>query len=1127
VPLFRRYRVTLSFMDSAIATLLQRLVEGPAFLLLGQVLDDPAVPVPQPVRPGPDGDAAYAEYDRLVGARALPTWLPDTADYPWNGVFTSRIDSSLLDVFRRDWRGVEPTAQPQVGRHPRSTTRLQLRYLFGGLGLPESERPPAGPVAEAEARSHAAETLNALADTIITPRGVLVIDGYQVGDWLRPQELFTFASRLQAHQAHLFSATDELLADQFIIAAQDKGVLVTHRETFSEVLSGLEEAGRLQRATAGRGAQGGRFIPVGDSFAEADTDTWNRVIGAARPVSTDLLEPFTSASPAMRYERFRHFLGTGEGQPQWKAVASDYNLQRDFEPELLHRVQAALSELRLPEPVIVAGQTATGKTIALCALALEVARSGRAAVLHRSVRGERPTLADIEAFASWADQDHGLPTLLVWDGMVDVDEYYLLQRQLNSRGQRVLIVGSSYLSTQQSKSTRQRGSSIITVGPTLSAAEIRRVSEWLPAFGVPLPDKLIEELDSSFLALLYRLLPETERGLRLGLVGEVRAAEIGLEKLSRTAARDDEARLTAVARALADAGFPIDSLRPTERPNAELISLPFEERSSAEQVTSMVLVAGRRGLRVPLELALRVLGRDGASRLVDLVKRFDIFRWTEDDSGSQFLGTRTPLEAELLAREDLNLQAEVEVAVQLIAHLRPALNRWGGGEVQFIADLLEKIGPQSGDRRFAPHYLDLAAAFRELRLSRGRTHHRLAFLEANLTREYVKWAQPDDVMPREDRIRALHDVQRMLEETLEEADASTQSRLNLLVELASTEGSQIFELSDSRDEAASSRIPTLMKDVTRAALQARALDPENVYPVDVIAWTTRDAVESGVLEEQDRLDLLASAQASLESLDPDALSPRQRAQYDDRYREMGRLLNDPVMQTEHLVALSNNEDPAAYYFLALVAARGGADGPKVAVQALMQAPVEVRSDWRCSRLLLDLFWESKTGKRFLRGEREVVALTADDWGECLSIADAIPDAGGYDRYRRDFLRGLALFHLEQYQSSEEVFRRLGDESRDLSSRVVSKYLASSPDGTPRKFTGRVVSASPDGRRGRAWVYELHIEVPFTPLRFSVSDYRTRGDNLPSFHIAFNMRGAQADRITSPSAHSTGQSADAR
>lgn len=1109
-------------MELALATLLQRLVEGPAFLLLGQALDDPVVPIPQPAVLASNGGAAYAEYDRLMVARPVPGWLSDAADYPWNGVFTSRIDSSLLGVFRRDWRGVVPTAQPQIGRHPRSATQLQLRYLFGGLGLPEDERPPADVVAEAESRAQAAEMLNALADTIITPRGVLVIDGYRAGDWLRPQELFTFAARLQAHQAHLFSATDDLIADPFIRAAQDRGVLVTHRETFGEVLSELEETGRLQRATAGRGVQGERFIPVGDTFAVIDIDTWNRVISAARPVNTELLEPFTSASPAMRYERFRHFLGTGEGQPQWKAVASGYNLQRDFESGLLQRVQSDLGELGLPEPVIVAGQTATGKTIALCALALEVARSGRAAVLHRSVRGERPTLAAIEAFASWADQNYGLPTLLVWDGMVDIDEYYLLQRQLGSRGQRVLIVGSSYLPPQPAR----RRKSIITVEPVLSAVEIRQLKEWLLSFGVPIPGNSIEELDSSFLALLYLLLPETERRLRLGLVNEVRAAEIGLERLSKTAALTSESRLTAVARALADAGVNLDELRPTERPNSELISLAFEERSAAEQVTSMVLVAGRRGLRVPLELALRVLGRDGASQLVDLVKRFDIFRWTEDDSGSQFLGTRTPLEAELLAREDLTLRTEVEVAVKLITNLRSVLSRWGGGEVQFIADLLEKIGPQSDNRRFAPHYLELAAAFRELRQSQGYTHHRLALLEANLTREYVKW-QRDDVIPRTERLQLMSDVQRMLEDTLEDADASTQSRLNLLVELASAEGVQIFELSESGDGAASSRILTLMTDVTRVALQARALDPENVYPVDVIAWTTRDAVRSGMLAQEDRVDLLASAQASLESLDLDALSPRQLAKYDLRRVEMAELLDDPVMETKHLVALSSNNDPAAYYFLALRGARAGADGPKVAVQVLMKAPIEVRSDWRCSRLLLDLFWESKTGKRFLRGEREVVAFADEDWAECLAIVDAIPDTGGYDRYRRDFLRGLALFHLGQFQSSKEVFRRLDGESRDLSSRIISKYLASNPDGTPSKFTGRVVSATPDGRRGTAWVYELHSEVQFIPLRFSVSDYRTRGDNLPSFHLAFNMRGALADPITSRSARMPRRSADAQ
>jgi len=514
-------------------------------------------------------------------------------------------------------------------------------------------------------------------------------------------------------------------------------------------------------------------------------------------------------------------------------------------------------------------------------------------------------------------------------------------------------------------------------------------------------------------------------------------------------------------------------------------------------------------------LALRVLGKDGASRLIDLVKRFDIFRWTEDDTGDQFLGSRTPLEAELLAREDLTDQTEVQVAVQLITNLRPVFSRWGGGEVQFIADLMEKIGPQSDDHRYAPHYLELATAFGELRHSRGQTHPRLALLEANLTREYVMWAQRNDVLTSAERLQLMRDVQRMLEGTLEDADASPQSRLNLLVELASAEGAQIYELTEFGEAAGTSQVIGLMTDVTRAALQARALDPENVYPVDVIAWTTRNAVKSGTLQPGDRLELLANAQASLESLDTDSLSPSQQAKYNMRYVEIAELLEDPVMETKHLVALTNNNDPSAYYFLALLGARAEADGPSVAVQVLLQAPPAVRSDWRCSRLLLDLFWESKTGKRFLRGQRETVALTDHDWDECLALADAIPDAGGYDRYRRDFLRGLSLFHRGQYQSSKEVFRRLDDESRDLSARIISKYLASNTNGTAVQYTGRVISATPDGRRGVAWVNELHIEVPFIPIRFSVADYRKKGDILPAFHIAFNMRGALADPINRP------------
>ncbi|MFG3508673.1 hypothetical protein ACGF5F_24600 [Streptomyces sp. NPDC047821] len=1099
-------------MDASIHALLARLLAGPAMLLLGQHAADDEQSGSGPAMPDLLGSLdedlvdVYRRFDTATKAGSVPVWLSEIAAYPWNGVFTSRIDSALPNVFSADWRRVVPTAQAQLGRHPRSTTELQLRYLFGGVALPEDERPPADVIQEVETRARAVETLNTLADTLITPRGVVVIEGYRDDDWLTPQELFTFVSRLQAGQAHMFSTPETLREDRFVRAAVDRGTLVLHHESFAAVLSELEAAGQLRPGMVDRGARNLRFIPVRDGFADVDVSTWNRIIGAARPIDAELLEPFTSASSALRYQRFRNFLGASEGTPPWKAVASGYNLRRDFEADLLRRVQASLDELAFPEPIVVAGQTATGKSVALCALAQDVARAGQAAVLHRSRRGDQPTIADIDAFAAWADEHHALPTLLVWDGMANVDEYYTLQRRLRSRGRRVLIVGSSYLSPANVKN-------IVRADAVLSGSEIARAKTWLTGFGVPVPSETAFAMDSSFLAFLYRVLPDTERGLRRGLTREMRAAESGLEALSQVATSSDRPRLGAVAQALEAAGFNIDELMPADHPHGDLASLSFEARSSAEQLTSMVLVAGRRGLRVPLELPLRILGREGSSRIVELVRNFDIFRWTESDSGSQYLGTRTRLEAELLAKEDLNVRTEVGVVVQLIENLRPETSRWGGEEVQFIVDLMDGMGPQSPDSsRYAQHYLDLAHAFRELRTTRNQAHPRLVLLEANLTREYVHWAQEHHEGSSEERLGLLRELQSLLEVTLEESDTTPRTRMHLLVELASADGAQVFELSRMGLEADAPRISALMDGVTRAALSARALDPENVYPVDVVAWTTKRAIESGVLPEEVRIDLLANAQASLDSIDPDTLSPPQRAVYNQRNVDISRLLNDQALETKHLSALMENGDPAAYYFLARRSSAGGDEGKRVAVQTLLEAPVDVRADWRCSRLLLDLFWELKTGRRFLRGERQTLAFTEADWSECIRVADLIPSAGDFDRYRLDFLRGLSLFHLGSYRASEEIFRILDEESQDLSSRVVSAYLASDAAGNARIFTGRVNWASQDGRRGAAWVDQLSIEVPFIPLRFSMSDFRKKGDVLPTFHIAFNMRGALADPI---------------
>ncbi len=1096
-------------MDDPLQTLLSRLTIGPAFLVLGQAStnwrgDESRGHLPIP--PLGSSSAQYHAFAESLRAEATPHWLTGLTQFPWNGVFTSRIDSALETAFAADWRCVVSIGVPQVGRHPRSATELQVRHLFGGMSLPEDERPPSDPVEEVEARDRAAECLNVLAERLVTPRGVIVIDGYAADDWLSPTELFVFLRRLGAEQAHLFSATPQLLEDAFVRTAVERGLLSTHVEPFAGVLDEARSTGRLEKSVTGHSAGGQRLIPVGNRFVELDISTWNQVIGTARPVDTSLLEPFGAASPSITYQRFRNLLGSSEGAPPFKAVASGYKMRRDFEDTLQRLVAQGLNELSMPDPIIVSGQTATGKSLALCGLALEVARAGQAAVLHQSRRGDRPTLDDVDAFASWAEATAEVPTLLIWDGMVGDDDYYLLQKQLRSRGRRVLIVGSSY--RMLGESSRK-----VVAEASLSPGEVKRARSWLAQFGIKFPARVGAGLDSSFLAILYRLIPDTQYGIRRGLAREARNYEAAFEQLAKTSGNAGE-RLTALARALSDAGYDINSLRPSERPHAELIDLSFSERSAAEQLTAIILVSGKHSLSVPLELVLRMIGREGWSHLVELVAEFDLFRWEENDSGEQTLGVRTTLEAKLLAREDLTIDTEIAVVCKMIEALHPSPSRWGGVEVEFIVDFIEKIGPKSPDvSRYSRHYLKIARAFKNLREDLGRTHHRLVLQEANLTREYVQWAQRSNLDEQFDRVAMLFETQRLIEETIEDADASGRAKLNLLVELASTIGAQVYEHAHSDDESADgARIAALMKDVIRSVLAARRLDPENYYPVDVVAWATSRAVETGGLQDSVKLELLANASASLDSVDSSALSLSQRALYDKRQIEMGRLLDHPVLESRHLQSLMKNHEPAAYYFLAWLEARKGSEGKQAALVSLINAPSEVREDWRCCRLLLDLFWELKTGRRFLKGEREVLAFSTKDWNDCLHIADAISSPNSFDQYRLQFLRGLALFHLGQHRLSEAVFSELDRDSAELSFRVVATYLASAETGEPQLLGGRVTWTSPDGRRGKVWVDKLAIEVNFIPRRFSVSEFPQKGDLLPDFHIAFNMRGALADPV---------------
>jgi hypothetical protein len=1030
-----------------------------------------------------------------------------SASVPWSGVFTSRIDSKTVGLFAAQWRRVVPIVKPSVGRFPRSPTELQIRFLYGNVALPEGEQPPKDELEVAQWEDNAAGLLNALTSTLLTPRGTLIIDGWGADDWLEPKHLYAMVQKLNVEQAHLFSVTADIESNPFVVAAAKHGQLTLYPSSFGEFTESAADEGYIN-FEARSGSSGSKIIPIGNDFAQIDISTWNQVTASARPIDVTTLEPFTRTTKEITYQRYRNFMGSAEGSPPWKAIASGFAFERKFHNELRARVERAIDDNTSDSVIILAGQAATGKSIACASLAIAIARAGRAPVLFQSKRGERPQLDDVEAFVAWSESRGAPPTVLVWDGMTNPDEYYILARQLRSRGRRAVVVGTAYLNY---------GILPSVIAPAeIGANERDNLRAWLAEYGigspVPNPGTVV---DTSLLAFIYRALPETERTFRRGLTLELRNAETGIEQLVRNGVGQEDTRLSSVAQALVDAGISMaaNPMRPSETPDAELHDLSLSERSTAERLTAVVLVVGQWGMSVPLDLLLRILGSEGSHQIVSIVRRYDILRWNEDERGEQSIGTRTALEARLMAREDLTAAATSDVVEQLIAHLKVTSDRSGGPEVSFFADLMEKMGPQSKvvGSRYGQYFKIWADALRENRLG-GPLNVRMALIEANLLREYTRLAQRREDSTSEERTRWLQDSQELLELALEDSDTNARTRLNLYVELASSIGFQANELVRN-SQPDPEQIRAMLRRVLLIALRARAYDPENFYPVDVVAWSTRDVITHfDAIPIADRLEFLANAAASLDSVEEVTLSPSQHALYLDKRASIASLLDAPELEEQYLRGLTDNSDPTAVFLLARRAGREA--GPRAAFEVLVEGPSSALDDWKCSRLLFESYWEATTGQRFLRGERNTLPFTRDEWGVCLEVIDKARGTADFDQYRVDFAQGLALFHLGEITNAIEVFRDLDRESGGLSNRVNAIYLVSENDGSgrARHFSGRVRWASPDGKRGQVWVEQLRAFINFIPERWATNRYRAQDEVLPEFQISFNMRGPLAEPI---------------
>jgi hypothetical protein len=1057
------------------------------------------------------GDEAPSSYSWLnERSREIPppAWLRTVASYAWSAMVTSAVDSVWVDALREPWREVVPVyEEAHRPAEPRDRTNLHCTLLFGCVRWPEVAPLPRDEF-DRRGRAQAAVAMLRRLPDILTPRGLLVIDGYSADDWLSPDELSPVLAQLGPAQVHLFSARETTRTHPDVITLVERGIVVLHDDSVATELLRAAEQGRLRLGEPPFLRDGGHPLRLREVDVTVPRDLWHRVSRHATVLDDSALERPKPLTDTARYHAFRDFIARSEGIPNWEGFRRGFAFERGVERTLAEAVRAELESPRLQDqPIILHGPTGTGKTMALARLALRVRESSNAAVLYLARSSLPPVANDLDSFCEWAEDAAGARTLVVWDGMTNSDDYYDLVRFFNSRGRKAVVVGSTY----RLEGVRNRH--LVEAPPRLSEDEAKRFGAFLttidPELARRLPAANVLQSDA-FLVSLYRLLPPSRAQLRSGVVFEVGAAESRIAK--REAEHDTEiAPVTAMQRALLDAGL----LSDVEPLGQSVATVSGETVTGLQRLTGLVMVPGQFGLKVPLELLMRALGRPGYQNFVELLQDSDVFQWYEDELGNIELGPRNALEAELVVQARLgSALTEVAFVRRLVEELSGGLSEGPNRDINFAANLVQALDAQPRRARYQSYFRDVAQSLRYSRTERGCTSPQLMLQEAHLLREWAVAAQQRGSAGDDDIASALEVAVAVGRDALDLAEGDRRSALlrgNLLVELASALAGSALQLARRDEMTKACEFYWMSRDTSS---EARAAIPDSYHPLDVLGWSTLDLIEAGALSEVDKAEALAALVSAFQTADASLYGPTSQELFLRRQVKVGDLFDRFDLSEPAFEQLRERGSAAGFVLraLRLAGARHSRDWRKAdaaaALEYLELHDDEIGNDGRALELRIDLWWVAHVGEPMFSKERVALPFSPSDWAAMLTLLRRIRGGGASFRpVAIAFLAGLAEFHLENFSEAFRTFREVERDSEEVRSRwrIIRSFVASLPTGQPRQFHGVVADVFAAGLRGEAFVEEIQRRVPLLASDFGFHEI-SRDQALGTFNIAFSFRG---------------------
>jgi len=1060
-------------------------------------------------------------------ARAVPAkWASNVVDMPWSAVFTSSFDQTLSSLFRSASR------QPQVvltsDESPpaaRSLSRTPIYYLFGKAGT--ADKHALAPLTQSQLRVrrtlHAVPMLNRIVDAA-TAVGLVVIDGYTPGaDWLDIDSFLATIDRLPEQRVLWFGWDPngrQLPAEILEVVASGKVLVEPQR--LGAYLAQLQVSGRLGDLTPPRSGESGLISYQGDKKTVVPPELRIQVEAACFVVDdswSGFLEP---QGDDARYSSFVRFHGDVDGpRAMVEGVRRRFAIARDFETRLGALVREGIEgHSRLRDPIVVHGQSATGKSVSLARLVMDVRDNHRAAVLYATAR--LPQAFEISEFCELAERSGAVSTVLICDCNAPIGRYRELLQSLRSRGRRVVVVGSTYRSVDQDRPLPRE---FVEAPSVLSARERASLHELIREFSGHDDHRNVGE-DRSVLATLYRTLPSSRYRLSSGLSSEARAAEQELRTRSR---ESGNVMLTPIAEQLIALGL---AAQDTSKLEESLLETVADADDSAGTLVDLVMAAGQLNCPIPINLLMRAASSDQATsnltKIAKLFKGLDLFRWQESDTRGEDLlvSPRLTLEAELLCKRRL-LGADAE-ARQLLALIRAARSTWdySGSERRFLIDLVQKLGPDGPmNTRYRSAYVGVARALTQLRIEGGIEDPRLALQESVLRRSAIRESavagESIPVLLEEARDAVQSAIDSLFKRV---GRGSPRAKANLIVERATIFG--FLAVNESKSHSDPEKVWSAYR-AARTAAQAAIGTTDAYNPLDVALWTPADLLREGRLDESKKLELHADLQSVLDRVDPEMLPIDQRERFYSRLHALGGLLELPQLTEQALQALDADGSAAGVF---LRARRVGPSYSKAvgerpdrgrasAAAAVLEASWATTSrDERCLRYLLSCQWIAATGEWPLRGERRAIPASTETRQAVLRTLQALRDLGVSERdHGLVYLEAVLSWLGADENLAIRMWRDLSRETEFSDSRrVVRRLILTDDSGRPRSFEGRVEAETEPGRFS-LWVEPLGRRVQGLGRDFPGLEL-SYGRTVPRFGVAFNYIGPIADPLQYEASH---------